>query len=114
MHPPGAPGCQPSGCDSLSVGVVRLRGEYFEARAFFCFVCSRDKTRQRAERARAMMAPAAQQLVFLSRCPTLKASAPLSLVALRCAVQGQLAWAVAVPLSVQGLGFILFGRVSVR
>ena len=38
VHPPGAPGCQPSRCDNSSVGVVRLRGEYFEARAPFCFV----------------------------------------------------------------------------
>jgi len=34
----GAPGCRPSGCDSSSVGVVCLRGKYFEARAPFCFV----------------------------------------------------------------------------
>ena len=48
-----------------------------------------------------MMAPAAQQLVLSSCCPTLRASAPLSLVALRRAVRGRSAWADAEPLSVR-------------
>ena len=38
MHQPGAPGCRSSGCDNSSVGVVRLREKYFEARAPSCFV----------------------------------------------------------------------------
>ena len=74
--------------------------------------CFGDETRQRAERARAMMAPAALQLVLLPRCPTLKVSALLSLVALRCAIRGLSASADAGLLSVQGLGFALFGHVS--
>ena len=61
-----------------------------------------------------MMALAALQLVLLSRCPALRVSVPLSLVALRCAIRGLSAWADAVPLSVQGPGFILFSRVSAR
>jgi len=61
-----------------------------------------------------MMAPAVQQLVLSSHCPALRVSAPLSLVALRRAVRGWLAWADAVPLSVQGLGFISSRRISAR
>ena len=38
VHPPGAPGCRSSGRDNSSVEVVHLQGEYFEARALFCFV----------------------------------------------------------------------------
>ena len=91
---------------------MRLRRGYSEARAFLFY--SGDETRQRAERARATMAPAALQLVRLPCCPELRVLALLSLVALRRAVRGQSAWADAVPLSVQGLGFILFGRVSAR
>ena len=45
---PGAPECGPDGCDNSLVGVVRLRGGYFEARAFL-FVCSGDKACPRAE-----------------------------------------------------------------
>ena len=91
---------------------MRLRREFFEARAFlFCFG---DKTCQRAERARAMMAPAALQLVRLPCCPELRVLALLSLVALRCVVRGQSASADAGLLSVQGLGFVLFGHVSAR
>jgi len=60
------------------------------------------------------MAPAAQQLALSSRYPALRASAPPSLVALRRVVRGRLARADAVSLSVQGPGFILFGRISAR
>ena len=60
------------------------------------------------------MAPAAQQLVLSSRCPALRASAPLSLVALRRTVRGRSAWADAAPLSVQGLSFALFRPVASR
>ena len=73
-----------------------LRGE----RPFL--FCSGDETRHRAEQARAMMAPAALQLVPLSSCPALRVSALLSLVALRRAVRGQSANADAALLSVQG------------
>ena len=48
MPPLGVPGRQPGGCDDSSDGVVRLRAEYFEARAFL-FVCSGDKACPRAE-----------------------------------------------------------------
>ena len=48
MPPPGAPGRRPGGCDNSSDGVVHLRVEYFEARAFL-FVCLKDKTCPRAE-----------------------------------------------------------------
>ena len=61
-----------------------------------------------------MMAPAALQLVLLPRCPALKVLALLSLVVLRCAVRGQLTSVDAGLLSVQGLGFVLFGHVSAR
>ena len=90
MPPPGAPGRRPGGCDNSLVGVLRLRREYFEARAFL-FVCSGDKTCPCAEAARATMAPAAQQLALSSRCPALRALAPLSLVALWRIVRGWLA-----------------------
>jgi len=89
---------------------VRLRKKYSEARPFLS--CFSDETRQRAEQARAMMAPAALQLVLLPRCPAFRVSALLSLVALRRAVRGQSASADAGLLSVQGLGFALFGHVS--
>ena len=61
-----------------------------------------------------MMAPAALQLVLLPRCPALKVSALLSLVALRCVVQWRSAKADAGLLSAQGLGFVFFGHVSAR
>jgi len=61
-----------------------------------------------------MMAHAALQLVLLPRCPALKVSALLSLVALRHAVRGQSASTDAGLLSAQGLGFVLFGHVSAR
>ena len=48
MSPPGAPGRRPGGCDNSSDGVVRLRAEYFEARALL-FVHSKDKSCPRAE-----------------------------------------------------------------
>ena len=51
--------------------------------------CFGDEMRQRAERARAMMAPAALQLVLLLRCPAFRALALLSMVALRHAIRGQ-------------------------
>ena len=92
---------------------MRLRGEYFEARAFF-LVHYGEKTHPRAEWARATMAPAALQLVHLPRCPVLRVSAQLPLVALRRAVRGQSASADAVPLSIQGLSFALSRRVSAR
>ena len=60
-----------------------LRGE----RAFLSY--SGGESRQRAEQARAMMAPAALQLVLLPRCPAFRALALLFLVTLRCAVRGQ-------------------------
>ena len=77
----------------------------------FCFG---DEMRQRAEQARAMMAPAALQLALLPRCPALRVSALLSLVALQRAVRGQSASVDAGLLSVQGLSFVLFGHVSIR
>ena len=76
--------------------------------------CFGDETRQRAEQAKVMMAPAALQLVLLPRCPALGVSALLSLVALRRAVRGQSASADAALLSVQGLGFALFVHISAR
>ena len=88
---------------------MRLEEALRGARAFLSY--SGGETRQRAEQARAMMAPAALQLVLLPRCHAL---ALLSLVALRHAVRGQLASADAGLLSVQGLGFVLFGHVSAR
>ena len=48
MLPPGAPGRWPGGCDNSLDGVVRLRVEYFEARASL-FVCLKDKTCPRTE-----------------------------------------------------------------
>ena len=60
------------------------------------------------------MAHAALQLVLLPRCPVLRVSALLSLVALRRAVRGQSASADAALLSVQGLGFALSGQVSAQ
>ena len=59
-----------------------------------------------------MVAHAALQLVLLPRCPALKVSALLSLVALQRAVGGQSASADAALLSVQGLGFALSGHIS--
>ena len=79
-------------------------------RAFLSY--SSGESRQRAEQARAMMAPAALQLVLLPRCPAFRVSALLSLVALRCVIRGQSANADAGLLSVQGLGFVVFGHVS--
>ena len=76
--------------------------------------CFGDETRQRAEQARALMAPAALQLVLLPRCPTFRTLALLSLVALQHAVRGQSASVDAGLLSVQGLGFVLFGHVLVQ
>ena len=76
--------------------------------------CFGDETRQRAERARAMMALVALQLVLLPHCPALKVSALLSLIALRRAVRGQSASADVGLLSAQGLGFVLFGHVSAQ
>ena len=104
--------CWPDGRDNSPIGAVRLRRGYSEARAFLFY--SGDETRQRAERARATMAPTALQLVLLPRYPTLSVSALLSLVALRRAVRGQSASADAALLSVQGLGFALFGQISAR
>jgi len=60
------------------------------------------------------MAPAAKQLALSSRCPALRALAPLSLVALWRAIRGRSAWADAVLLSIQGLSFALFGRASAQ
>ena len=81
-------------------------------RAFLSCFC--DKTRQRAERARAMMAPAALQLVLLPRYPAFRVSALLSLVALRRAVRGQSASADVALLSVRGLDFALSSHISAR
>ena len=89
---------------------MRLEETLQGARAFLSY--SGGESRQRAEQARAMMAPAALQLVLLPRCPVFRVLALLSLVALRRAVRGQLASADAGLLSVQGLGFVLFGHVS--
>ena len=91
---------------------MRLRKKYSEARPVLS--CFGDETRQRAKQARVMMAPTALQLVRLPRCPAFRVSALLSPVALRCAVRGQSANDDAEPLSVQGLGFALFGHVSAR
>ena len=85
-----------------------LRG----ARAFLSY--SGGEWRQRTEQAMAMMVPAALQLVLLPRCHAFRALALLSLVALRHAVRGQLASADAGLLSVQGLGFVLFGHISAQ
>ena len=63
--------------------------------------CFGDETRQRAEQARVMMAPAALQLMLLLRCPAFRVSALLSLVALRRAIRGQSASADAALLNVQ-------------
>ena len=70
--------------------------------------------RQRAERARATMAPAALQLMRLPRCPALRVSALLPLVASRRAVRGLSASADAALLSVQGLSFTLSRPISAR
>ena len=48
VHLLGAPERGPGGCDNSSIGVVRLRGGYFEARALL-FVCLKDKACPRAE-----------------------------------------------------------------
>ena len=101
--------CWPGGRDNSSIGAVRLWKKYFEARAPSYFVPG---MRQHAEQARAMMTPAALQLVLLPRCPALRVSALLSLVALRCTVRGQSANADAALLSVQGLGFALCSHIS--
>ena len=87
-----------------------LEEELRGARAFLSY--SGGESCQRAEQARAMMVPAALQLVLLPRCPALRALALLSLVALRCAVRERSASADAGLLSVQGLGFVLFGHIS--
>ena len=76
--------------------------------------CSGDKTRQRAERARVTMAPAALQPMRLPRCPALRVLALLPLAASRRVVQVQSASADAALLSVQGLSFALSRRVSAR
>ena len=60
------------------------------------------------------MAPAALQLVRLPRCPTLRVSALLSMVALRRAIRGQSANAEAALLIIQGLIFALSCHVSAR
>jgi len=89
--PPGAPGCRPSGCDNSSVGVVRLRREFSEVGPPFLF-CSEDKTRQRAEWGRAMMAPAALQpvcFVPLSRGQGLGPAFPGRLATRRSRAVGQ-------------------------
>ena len=91
---------------------MRLEKVLRGARAFLSY--SGGESRQCAEQARAMMAPAALQLVLLPRCPAFRASDLLFLVALRRAVQGQSASADAGLLSVQGLGFVLFGHISAR
>ena len=91
---------------------MRLEKALRGARAFLSY--SGSESRQRADQARAMMAPAALQLVLLPRCPTFRALALLSLVALRRAVRGRSASVDAGLLSVQGLGFVLFGHVSAR
>ena len=91
---------------------MRLEKALRGARAFLSY--SGGESHQHAEQARAMMAPAALQLVLLPRCPAFRVSALLSLVALRRAVRGQLASADAGLLSVQGLGFVLFGHVSAQ
>jgi len=91
---------------------VRLEKALRGARAFLSY--SGGESRQRAEQAKAMKAPAALQLVLLPRCPAFRVSALLSLVALRRAIRGQSASADAGLLSVQGLGFVLFGHVSAQ
>ena len=48
VHLLGVPERGPGGCDNSSIGVVRLRGGYFEARALL-FVCLKDKTCPHAE-----------------------------------------------------------------
>ena len=90
-----------------------MRKKYFEVRTPSCFVLG-DETRQRAEQARVIMAPAALQPVLLPRCPAFRVLGLPSPVALRRAVRGQSASADARPLSVQELGFVLFGHVSAR
>ena len=89
-----------------------LRKKYSEARPFLS--CFSDEMRQCAKQARVMMAPAALRLVRLSCCLAFRVSALLSPVALRLAVLAQSANTDAGPLSVQGLGFALFGHVSAR
>ena len=91
---------------------MRLEKALRGARTFLSYLGG--ESRQRAEQARAMMVPAALQLVLLPRCPALKVSALLSLVALRRAVRGRSASAGAGLLSVQGLGFVLFGHISAQ
>ena len=90
--------------------MVRFEEALRGARDFLSY--SGGESRQRAEQARVMMAPAALQLVLLPRCPAFRVSALLPLVALRRAVRGQSTSANAALLSVQGLGFVLFGHVS--
>ena len=60
------------------------------------------------------MAPAARQLVLLSRCPVFRALALASLAALWRAVRGRPARADAVLLSIPGLSFALFRSVASR
>ena len=91
---------------------MRLEEALRGARAFLSY--SSGELRQRAKQARAMMAPAALQLVLLPRYLVFRALALLSLVALRRTVQGQSPSVDAGLLSVQGLGFVLFGHISAR
>ena len=91
---------------------MRLEETLRGTRTFLSY--SGGESRQHAEQARAMMAPAALRLVLLPRYRAFRVSVPLSLVALRHAVRGQSASADAGLLSVQGLGFVLFGHVLVR
>ena len=98
--------------DNSSVGVVRLEKGLRGTRAFLSY--SGGESRQHAEQARAMMAPAALRLVLLPRYRAFRVSVPLSLVALRRAVRGRPASADAGLLTAQGLGFVLFGHVSVQ
>ena len=74
--------------------------------------CFGDESRRCAMQARVKMAHAALQLVRFPRCPAFRVSVLLSPVTLRRAIRGQLASADAGPLSVQELGFALFGHVS--
>ena len=76
VHLLGAPERGPDGCDNTPVGIVRPWEAYFEARASL-FVCLKDKTCPRAEGGGiATRAPAALQLVPLSRCPVLQGLGP--------------------------------------
>ena len=88
MHLLGAPEREPGGRDNSSVGVVRLRRGYFEARAS-SFVCFKDKTCLRAKGGQGddgVCYSAAGAFVALSRAQGLGAP---SLVALQHAVRGR-------------------------